>query len=66
MFLEAAKLTDACEITDQKVIVCQLAVGEKRNSVYIKIKEERKGEKRNKERKRKTEKRKTKMCITSF
>jgi len=41
-------------------------VGEKRNSVYIKIKEERKGEKRNKERKRKTEKRKTKMCITSF
>lgn len=66
MFLEAAKLTDACEITDQKLIICQLAVGKKRNSVYIKIKEERKEGKRNKERKRKIENKKTKMCITSF
>ena len=40
--------------------------GGKRNSVYIKIKEESKEGKRNKERKRKREKKETKMCITSF
>ena len=66
MFLKAAELTDACEITEQKVIFCQLAVGGKRNSVYIKIKEESKEGKRNEERKRKKEKKETKMCITSF